>query len=103
MPATQRMRSIFATAATLFSISAVPAKAEMSAREWLASYQLGNGESRRLIEEITRATVNGMGWYAARSKVQLYCEPPKMAFTGSQLLDILQRSVDQSARIASAP
>lgn len=101
------MSAIFVFAATVGAMCVVlgtgPAKAEMSSTEWLAQHRNGNAGSRQLIEEITRATVNGRGWYAARSKVKLYCEPPRMAFTGSQLLDVLQRSSDESTKIAGYP
>ncbi|MCK1562450.1 hypothetical protein IVB08_00295 [Bradyrhizobium sp. 173] len=99
------MSPIFVFAAVVGGVCAVlatvPAKAEMSTAEWLLQYRKGNAESRQLVEEITRATVNGMGWYAARSKVHLYCEPAKMAFTGSQLLDVLRRSSHESAKIVA--
>jgi hypothetical protein len=66
------------------------AQAEQSANELLRKYSAADASERQGIEEILRATENGMGWFSAAAKITLYCEPKKLALTGSQIIDILR-------------
>lgn len=44
-----------------------------------------------------------MSWYREVSKTDVYCEPPKLALTGNQLMEILQRQSASKELISKSP
>jgi hypothetical protein len=87
---------------------AAPARAEMTAREMLSNYELGNPQTRELIEYGFRMNENGVGWLnsyivTVRKEKPAYCPPEKLAFTGTQLIDILRRASDEEHLLWDQP
>jgi hypothetical protein len=80
---------------------ALPARAELTARELLTQYD----------DRIALAIVTGMGigfsWYNGGASVQfgqqLYCQPDKLSITPQQFLAILRRHVRENPRDEYAP
>jgi hypothetical protein len=79
------------------------AKAEMSAAKFIDLYKKANAQDRQYLEEIARAEENGMEWNGTMAHVRLYCSPPNMAFTGSQIIDILERVGNEHRYIQEQP
>jgi len=80
-----------------------PAEADTSASQWIKQYRDSVAQTRQIIERITAAEEDGMGWHAARTKVETYCPPKKLSLTGNQLLDILGRSIESSPALGEQP
>ncbi|RXG88730.1 hypothetical protein EAS61_29120 [Bradyrhizobium zhanjiangense] len=93
---------IVAVALMILPFSA-PAIAETSGVQWLKQYRESSAETRQLIESITAAEQDGMAWHAARTKIDAYCPPRNLSLTGSQLLDILGRSIVSSPALGEQP
>ena len=77
----------------------VDVKAEMTANQLLHEYDEGTHDEQQLLEFSLQETENGLSWVntylvVVRKEQPLYCPPGKMAFTGSQILDILRRAKD---------
>lgn len=84
------------------------ARAESSATEIIAVYDKGSPAVRSKVETAFEQFEAGMGWsntylQRVRKTVAIYCSPGKLAFTGSQLIDILRRRAKEDAHIAEAP
>jgi hypothetical protein len=85
-------------------VFAAPARAEPSANELLRDYTASDLSGRQAFEETLRATENGMGWFSARAKVKLYCQPKNSpVLTGSTIMDILQRQIAEVPSIGFQP
>lgn len=103
------MRAMTRSVAQALSILALtlgtcwPAFAEFSSNIFLKNHKEADLEGKQLLEELARATENGMAWVSAVEKRQVYCHPPNLVLTGSQIVDILRRESAEVPAIAEAP
>lgn len=90
-----------ASLATIFVIGG--AHAEESASDLLRKYDVAGNEQRYRIELILSSTENGMSWFGAEARVDLYCLPKNLALTGNQIIDIMRRQISEVPSIGAQP
>ena len=101
--------SIFAALISCLGFTILPSRAENSAGDALRIYDKGNKETREMLELIITETQNGASWTNAilirQKKQPLYCTPPNLVFTASQLVDIIRRAIkeDQDQDLSKYP
>ena len=98
------MRSLGTTIAAglvVFSLSIpLPAHAEMSGKEFIDLYQRSLDSDRPRLRDILSSTVLGFVWANSdlivnRKTTALYCPPNKLELTGSQVLHIFTRYIEE--------
>lgn len=82
---------------------AVPAHAEMSAKDLLAEYKAGNALSTAFMHGIA----DGIGWEEGYQEenggVRAYCQPGKLALTPEQEADITSRYIAANPKAGEYP
>ncbi len=80
------------------------AHAEWTATEFLAFYNSGDATTRKWMEITLGGVVSGLSYantlFGIKVGKQLYCQPPTLDLTGSQLLHMLRENL--TARVGEA-
>ena len=80
------------------------ALAEMTAKEFISTYDKANPEQKQVLEAIVGAVDNGIGWAEASVTIEKrICPPAALALTNSQILDILRNAADHDQLVGSEP
>ena len=107
---TTRIVGLCAVVLALCVCGAPAARAEVDVRTLLDLYEKSAGDAalRDQVELTVSMMETGMGWANAeltqiRKDAAIYCPPRQMAFTGTQLIDILRRAADKKPILAKQP
>jgi hypothetical protein len=99
----ETMKAIMAVVGLWIVASAVPAHAEMSAKDLISEYRAGNQWTAVFILGIE----NGLGWEESyqdeNGGVAIFCQPGKLALTVEQDVDITSRYVAANPKSAEYP
>jgi hypothetical protein len=84
-----------------------PAQAEVAAKVFIRNYGAANLATQKVMRETLEWVASGIGWantdLHSMHQQRLYCQPGKLALTGEQLEDMLERHVQEELFAADYP
>jgi hypothetical protein len=89
------------------AFTAVPAQAENDAKTFLQTYKTASLANQQSMRDDLKWVEIGISWVNVDLKTkhqrQLYCQPGKLSLTGEQLIDMLQKHVQEVPIAADYP
>ena len=98
---------IFAALISSLGFAIEPSCAEPLAKNVVEMYDRGDSTTRKLLDVTIVNISNGLMWanneLTKRKTPPLYCQPENLAINGSQLIDIVRRTIGQEQRLSNYP
>jgi len=99
---TQQIVLVLAIVASALAFAIKPSGAEPNATAFLEMYDGGDQEARQTAEFGISMIEIGLEWAnteATRRTQPLFCLPPKLVMTASQLIDVVRRGIEEDRRL----